>query len=180
MLRMTRARAVIAAGFLTIGGMMAGMGSAAAQIDYGTLPVNPNEVTDSTAYVAAAPIQNPQGQPGIEASYSHRDGSRTVTDTILVLGSPEAASAAMGEARGQVSSQVVGTPQVAPVGSGGSIVAGTSPDGTRSIAVLTFTEGSAFTTVEFEGPANDPVPVDLVTEYGQKQAAAIRDALVAA
>jgi hypothetical protein len=180
MLTTTRARAVIAAGVLTIGGIVVGMGSASAQPDYGALPVDPNQVTDSTAYVAAAPIQNPQGQPGIEASFSHRDGSRTITDTILVLDSPEAASAAMDQARGSVSGLVVGTPQVAAVGTGGSIVAGNSPDGTKSVAVLTFTEGGAFTTVEFQGPANDPVPVDLVTEYGQKQAAAIRDALVAA
>jgi hypothetical protein len=180
MLMAGRARAVIAAGVLTIGGMIVGTGSAAAQPDYGALPVDPNTVTDSTAYIAAAPIQNPQGQPGIEASYSHRDGSRTITDTILVLGSPEAATAAMDQARGAVSGQVVGTPQVAPVGSGGSIVAGTSPDGTKSVAVLTFTEGDAFTTVEFQGPANDPVPVELVTDYGQKQASAIRSALTAA
>jgi hypothetical protein len=180
MLRTGHARAVIGAGVLTIGGMIVGMGSAAGQPDYGALPVDPNTVTDSTAYIAAAPIQNPQGQPGIEASYSHRDGSRTITDTILVLGSPEAATAAMDQARGGVSGQVVGTPQVASVGSGGSIVAGTSPDGTKSVAVLTFTEGDAFTTVEFQGPANDPVPVELVTEYGQKQAAAIRGALTAA
>jgi hypothetical protein len=177
MLSTRRAHGVIAAGFVAIGGMIAGMGSAAAQPDYGALPVNPNEVVDSTAYIAAAPIQNPQGQPGIEAVYSHRDGSRTVTDTILVLASPQAASAAMDQARGGVSGQVVGTPQVAAVGTGGSIVAGTSPDGTKSVAVLTFTEGDAFTTVEFEGPANDPVPVDLVTDYGQKQAAVLRDAL---
>jgi hypothetical protein len=177
MLRTRRAHRFVAAGFVAIGGMIAGIGSAAAQPDYGALPVNPNEVTDSTAYIAAAPIQNPQGQPGIEAAYSHRDGSRTVTDTILVLASPQAAAAAMDQARGGVSSQVVGTPQVAPVGTGGSIVAGTSPDGTKSVAVLTFTEGDAFTTVEFEGPASDPVPVDLVTDYGQKQAAVIRDTL---
>jgi hypothetical protein len=178
MLRATRARAVIAAGVVTVGAVV-GMGSAAAQPDYSALPVDPNQVTDSTAYIAAAPIQNPQGQPGIEATYSHRDGSRTVTDTILVLGSPQAATDAMDQARGTVSGQVVGTPQVAPVGTGGTIVSGTSPDGTRSVAVLTFTEGDAFTTVEFEGPANDPVPVDLVTDYGQKQASVIRDALAA-
>lgn len=172
-------RSVVATTLLTAGATVVGIGSASAQPDYGALPVNPNEVTYSTAYTAAAPIQNPQGQPGIEATYSHRDGSRTVTDTILVLGSPQAATDAMDQARGTVSGQVVGTPQVAPVGTGGTIVSGTSPDGTRSVAVLTFTEGDAFATVECAGPANDPVPVDLVTDYGQKQASVIRDALAA-
>jgi hypothetical protein len=45
--------------------------------------------------------------------------------------------------------------------------------------VLTFTEGSAFANVEFQGPTNDPVPGDLVTEYGQRQDTAIRNALAA-
>jgi hypothetical protein len=168
---------ILAAGALTFGGMLAGMASAAAQPNYAALPVNPNDVTDSTAYIAAAPVQNPNGQPGIEAVFTHRDGSRKITDTIVVLGSPQAASAAMDQARGTVSGLVVGTPQVAPVGTGGTIVSGNSPDGTKSVAVLTFTEGDAFTMVEFDGPANDPVPIDLVTDYGQKQAAVIRDAL---
>lgn len=172
-------RGLIAATALLAGVSIAGMGSAAAQPDYGGLPVNPNEVTDSTAYIAAAPRLNPNGRPGIEAVYSHRDGSRLVTDTILVLDSPQAATDAMNQARGALSSEVVGTPQVAPVGTGGSIVSGNSPDGTKSVTVLTFTEGNAYTSVEFDGPANDPVPVDLVTDYGQKQAAVIREALAA-
>jgi hypothetical protein len=172
-------RGLIAATALFAGVTIAGMGSAAAQPNYGALPVNPNEVTDSNAYIAAAPRLNPNGRPGIEAVYSHRDGSRMVTDTILVLGSPQEASAAMDQARGALAGEVVGTPQVAPVGTGGSIVSGNSPDGTKSVTVLTFTEGDTYTSVEFDGPANDPVPVDLVTDYGQKQAAVIRDALAA-
>ena len=172
-------RGLIATTAMLAGVAIAGMGSAAAQPNYNSLPVNPNDVTDSTAYSAAAPVENPNGQPGIQAVYTHRDGSRTVTDTILVLASPQAASAAMDQARGALSSQVVGTPEVAAVGSDGSMVSGNSPDGTKSVTVLTFTQGNAFTTVEFDGPANDPVPLDLVTDYGQKQAAVIQDALSA-
>jgi hypothetical protein len=69
------------------------------------------------------------------------------------------------------------TTQPAAVGAGGTIVSGSSPDRTQSMTVLTFTQGNAFTTIEFEGPSNDPVPIDLVTEYGQRQDTAIRDAL---
>ncbi|MGX9790190.1 hypothetical protein [Mycobacterium sp. MMS18-G62] len=176
---MSAVRGLIVTAAALTGLTIAGMGSAAAQPDYSTLPVDPNAVTDSNAYIAEAPRLNPNGKPGIEAVYSHRDGSRKVTDTIWVLDSPQAASAAMDQTRGALSGEVVGTPQVAPVGTGGSIVSGNSPDGTKSVTVLTFTEGDAFTAIEFDGPANDPVPVDLVTDYGQKQAAVIRDALSA-
>ena len=59
------------------------------------------------------------------------------------------------------------------------IATGTSADNTQSVAVLTFVEGNTFTTIEFEGPLNDPAPIDLVTEYGKMQAGAIAAALSA-
>lgn len=43
--------------------------------------------------------------------------------------------------------------------------------------MLTFTQGSAATTIEFEGAANDPVPVDLVEQLGQAQLAQITSQL---
>ena len=55
-----------------------------------------------------------------------------------------------------------------------------SPDGTQSVTVLTFAEGNAATTIEFDGPPNDPVPPDVAIELGQKQDTAIRDWQIAA
>jgi hypothetical protein len=55
------------------------------------------------------------------------------------------------------------------------MLSGTSPDGTQSVTVLTFTQGNAAATIEFDGPPNDPVPADMVIELGQKQDTAIRD-----
>jgi hypothetical protein len=55
----------------------AGFGYAAAQPgDFSTLPVDPNLITDSLAYNAAPPIFNPNGHPGVQTVYTHRDGSR--------------------------------------------------------------------------------------------------------
>ncbi len=48
------------------------------------------------------------------------------------------------------------------------MVSGTSPDGTESVTVVTFTEGNTATTIEFGGPPNDPGPADLVVELGQR------------
>jgi hypothetical protein len=61
------------------------------------------------------------------------------------------------------------------VGTGGTLVSGTSPDGVQSVSVLTFTEGNAATTIEFDGPPNDPVPHDMAVDLGQKQDAAIKN-----
>jgi hypothetical protein len=160
------------AAVLTVGVTVAGFGSAAAQPnDYSTLPVDPNLITDSLAYNAAPLTFNPNGQPGVTAVYTHRDGARQITSTILVLPDPAAASAAVN------GSQAVANPKTQPaaVGSGGTIASGTSPDGSKSVTVLTFTQGDAATTIEFDGPQADPVPADLVLELGRKQDTAIRD-----
>jgi hypothetical protein len=172
-------RSVMAASLLTIGVTVGGFSSAAAQpVDYGALPVSPNEVTDSTAYSAAAPVLSPDGQPGVSVVYTHRDGARSVTNTILVLADAQAATAAMDQSRAEMVGPIVdSTTQPAAVGTGGTVVSGLSPDRTTSISALTFTQGNAFTTIEFEGPPNDPVPLDLVTEYGERQDTAMRNAL---
>lgn len=177
---MMAVRRATAASLLAVGVAIGGMGSAAAQPDYGTIPVHPNDVTDSTAFSAAAPLMNPNGQPGISTVYTHRDGNRQITDTVLVLADPGAATASMDDARAQLAGEIVDSKtQPTAVGSGGSIISGLSADRSQSVTALTFTQGNAFANIQFEGPANDPVPVDLVTEYGQRQDTAIKAALAA-
>lgn len=170
---------VSAAALLLAGATVGGFSHAAAQPgDYGALPVNPNVITDSNAYDAGSVTIDPGGQQGVTAVYTHRDSTRQITDTILVLPDPAAAAAALSDMRGNVGNDVAnGDPQSAPVGNGGTVVTGISPDGTKSVSVLLFTEGNAAGSIEFQGPANDPVPLDMVIDYGQKQDAAIRDVL---
>jgi hypothetical protein len=168
----------------TVGGMAAaammifgGFGYAAAQPgDFGALPVDPNLITDSLAYNAAPPVINPDGRPGVETVYTHRDGSRTITTTILVLPDTQAATAALDGARATLAGKVAnGGTQPAGVGSGGTMLTGTSPDGTKSVTVLSFTQGNTAATIEFDGAPKDPAPADLVLELGRKQDTAIRD-----
>ena len=168
-------RGIVATPLLGIGVVLGGFPTAAAQPDYGTWPVDPNVITDSTAYTAAAPVMNPDGQTGVTAVYTHRDGSRQITNTILVFADPAAATAASNGS--DISEFVVGgNEQPATVGANGKITTGSSPDGSQSVSVLEFTEGNAAATIAFEGPPNDPVPVELVTEYGQRQDGAIKGA----
>jgi hypothetical protein len=184
--RSMKALTTAAGGFTTsallaIGVTVGGFGSAAAQpTDYSTLPIHPNDVTDSMAYSAAAPVSNPNGQPGITTVYTHRDGTRQITNTILVLSDAPAATAAMNASQSDNANRVAnGKTQPAAVGTGGTIVSGTSPDGSKTVNVLTFTEGNTATTVEFDGPTNDPAPTDLIVDFGQKQDTAIKGWLTA-
>jgi hypothetical protein len=54
------------------------------------------------------------------------------------------------------------------VGVGGTLLSGTGENG-QSVSVLLFTQGNTATTVEFDGPGNDPAPQDLVIQFGQQQ-----------
>jgi hypothetical protein len=169
----TMAGGIAAAAVMTLGGF----GYAAAQPgDFGALPVDPNLITDSLAYNAAPLVFNPNGQPGVEAVYTHRDGSRQITSTILVLPDAQAATAALDGARAELAGTVAnGKTDPAAVGSGGTMLSGMSPDGSRSVTVLSFAQGNTATTIEFEGAPNDPAPSDLVLELGRKQDTAIQD-----
>jgi hypothetical protein len=131
---------------VTIGVTVVGFGSAAAQPgDYSTLPVDPNLITDSLSYNAAPPVFDPNGQPGVEAVYTHRDGSRQITSTILILPDAQAATAALqAEVAGKVAN---GKTQPAEVGAGGTMVSGMSPDGSKSVTVLSFADGNTATTI---------------------------------
>jgi hypothetical protein len=166
----TMAGGFAAAAIMTFGGF----GYAAAQPgDFSALPVDPNLITDSLAYNAAPLVFNPNGQPGVEAVYTHRDGSRRITSTILVLPDAQAATAAL--PAGLAGKVANGKSEPAAVGSAGTMVSGMSPDGSQSVTVLSFAEGNTATTIEFDGAPKDPAPADLVLELGRKQDTAIRD-----
>lgn len=78
------------------------------------------------------------------------------------------------DAANQIANQ---TSQAVQVGTGGTLLSGTSTDGAKSISLLLFTQGNTASAIKFSGPANDPAPAELVTELAQKQDAAIQAAL---
>jgi hypothetical protein len=155
------------------------MSSAAAQpADYSALLIKGTDLVAPEVFTASAPTQNPNGQPGVATAFSNPDGSHVVGDTILILADPAAASSALEAAKGTLGHNVTGgTPAPMNVGTGGTSVSGNSPDGTKSVTVVLFTEGKAFVTLEFDGPAGADAPPDFVTDVSQKQAAAIKNGL---
>ena len=168
-----------ATGALGVGVTVFGIGSAVADpADYTVLLMNPNEVTDSMAYSVAAPVLNPNNQQGVSAVYSHRDGVRQISESVLALPDAAAATAAMNASQGEAENRMANEKtQPVQVGTGGTLLTGSSPDGSKSVSVLLFTQGNAAATVEFDGPPNDPAPTDFVVDLGQKQDSTIRNAL---
>ncbi|MDT5045482.1 MAG: hypothetical protein QOG75_1335 [Mycobacterium sp.] len=145
--------------------------------DYTALLIKATDLNAPEVFTASPPIQNPNGKAGVATSFSNPDGSHVIGDTILVLPDPAAAASALESAKATLGSAVRGTPGPSDIGTGGTTVTGNSPDGAKLVTVVLFTQGRAFTTLEFDGPAGVAVPADFVAEVGQKQVTAIKNGL---
>jgi hypothetical protein len=145
--------------------------------DYSRLLIHVADIQTPMPFTAGPAIPNPNGQAGVETTFSNDDKSRQIHDTILVYGDPAAAAAALDAAKAKLGDSVQGTPTPAAVGTDGTAVSGNSPDGSKSVAMLLFTEGKAFTTLNFVGPPDMLPPPDFVTDLGQKQDTAIKTGL---
>jgi hypothetical protein len=153
--------------------------SSAAAADYTALLIKASDITlPGDTFTGQPPIQNPNGQPGIAQIFSNQNDTRHVGDTILILPDPDQAVSELDEEKAALGDMVKGgTPAPAAVGTGGTTVSGTSPDGSKAVTVLLFAEGKAFVNLEFDSAPNDPVPPQFVTDVGQKQDTAIKNGL---
>ena|GEM_PF-684352 len=152
--------------------------AAAAPADYTTLLVQGSDISAAPPNVFTTvdpPMANPNGMAGAAVQFKNQDDTNRIGDTVLILPDAGGATTAMNGSLAAVGSSVIGgNPQPVAVGSGGTIVAGTSPDKSKSVTVLLFTEGKAFVTLEFDGSPNDPVPADFAQNVAQQQDAAIK------
>jgi hypothetical protein len=147
--------------------------------DYTALLLKASDITlPGDTFTGQPPIQNPNGQPGVAQIFSNQNDTRHVAATILILPDPDQAISELDEEKAALGDMVKGgTPAPAAVGTGGTIVSGTAPEGSKAVTVLLFTEGKAFVNLEFDSALNDPVPPQFVTDVGQKQDTAIKNGL---
>jgi hypothetical protein len=101
-----------------------------------------------------------------------------IGDTILILPDSAAATTTLNTTVSAIGTIVTGgSPQPSPVGIGGTVVSGSSPDGAKAVTVLLFTEGGAVVRLEFGSAPGDPMLLQLVTDVGTKQQIAVRTGL---
>jgi hypothetical protein len=153
--------------------------SSAATADYTALLIKASDITlPGDTFTGQPPIQNPNGQPGAAQIFGNQNDTRHVAVTILILPDPDQAVSELDEEKAALGDTVKGgTPAPAAVGTDGTMVSGTAPEGSKAVTVLLFTEGKAFVNLEFDSPPNDPLPPQFVTDVGQKQDTAIKNGL---
>ena len=146
--------------------------------DYAGLLIQAGDIKAPETFSASPPINNPNGQPGVATTFSTTDSNHVIHDTIQVLADPAAAANALNAAKtGQGPLKDPQTEPVKDIGTGGTVISGNTPDGNKGIAVLLFTEGRAFVTLQFDGPPGMLPPPDFLTDVGQKQDAAVKKGL---
>ncbi|MCX2932087.1 hypothetical protein ORI20_17565 [Mycobacterium sp. CVI_P3] len=146
------------------------------KVDYTRLLLEARDIsTAGDAYTAQPPTPNPDTRPGAEVLIVNQEQTKAVSILIVALDDPAAGPSALAEAQASLAKSVnPGPARTSIVGTGGTVVSGNSPDGTKSVTVLLFTEGSMLARIEFDGLPGQPAAADFVTNVGQKQAIALR------
>ncbi|BBY64575.1 hypothetical protein [Mycolicibacterium helvum] len=143
--------------------------------DYSNLLLKASDIDPS--FVASPPETPPAGITGIGQTMSNAAQNQTITFQIMIETDPAAAVKRLDDAKSAVSKDVDGAPQPADVGDGGFIATGKSPDGSKAITEVYFTQGKAVTSVEFSSAPNDPVQNETALAIAKMQDTQIKNNL---
>jgi hypothetical protein len=145
--------------------------------DYTTLLIKASDINAPEPFTASPAVKNPNGQQGATTTFSDQDHSHAIIDTIQVLPDPAAAANALDSARAMQHETLQAKPMSVDVGVDGTTITGTSPDRSKGVTVLLFTQGKAFVSLEFDGPSYALAPPEFIHDVGDKQDAAIKKGL---
>lgn len=144
--------------------------------DYSYLLLQAKDVSiPPDSFTVRSTKTDPEGQTGMSALFVNADDTRAIVDTILIYPDAATASATLRQGAAAVSAIVVGgTPQPTPVGSDGTVLSGTAPDGSKAVTLLMFTQGRAVVQLQFDSNVDDPPTPQMVTSVGRMQEIALR------
>jgi hypothetical protein len=146
--------------------------------DYSSLLIPATDVGDN-ATTPGPPQLNPGGNPGVGQVFQSPEGNNRVVDTILVFPDVASAESNFTSNKATMNEIVTGTPEPLDIGTSGTIAAGTSPDGSKAVTVLMFSEGRALVHLSFEGAPGDNVPTEIAHDIAAKQDEAVKAGLPA-
>ncbi|PND57373.1 hypothetical protein CRM90_12540 [Mycobacterium sp. ENV421] len=143
--------------------------------DYSKLLLKASDIDPS--FTAGPPETPPPGITGIGQTMTNAAQNQTIAFQIMIETDPAAAATRLDDAKATVSKDVDGAPQPADVGDGGFIATGKSPDGSKAITEVYFTQGKAVTSIEFSSAPNDPVQSETALAIAKMQDTQIKNNL---
>ncbi len=145
--------------------------------DYTTLLIKASDIHAPDAFTAGPATKDPNGKQGATITFTDADHSHSIIDTIEIQPDVEAAASALDSAKATHRETLLAKSLRVEVGVGGATVSGLSPDHSKGVTVLVFTENKALVTIQFEGPTFVLAPPEFVADVGQKQDELIKKAL---
>ncbi|WP_422746333.1 hypothetical protein ACN27E_01845 [Mycobacterium sp. WMMD1722] len=149
------------------------------QADYTSLLITAEDIEAPVEFIAEPAKLNPDGTQGAEQVFATADKAATITINVFVMDNAEQATALKAKTLEGIGTVITGTPEPIAIGSDGTVVNGTIPDGSRGSSALLFTEQNTFTTISFDSAPGDTSapPPDFIEQIGNKQLAAIQENL---
>jgi hypothetical protein len=149
-----------------------------APLDYASLLIKAEDIDlPGDSFIGGIP-QFAHDPDGVAIAFDNEDHTRTLGDSIVIMPDAAAAKVALdGGVRAFGKSITDPSPRPAPVGSNGVVDSGVSPDGSKAVTIVAFTQGPAFAVMQFDSAVGSPVPEDFLTALAQKQAGVIKNAL---
>ncbi|HEX9833551.1 MAG TPA: hypothetical protein VGA66_10785 [Mycobacterium sp.] len=92
---------------------------------------------------------NSGGNPGAAQVYSSPDGKQQIIDTILVFPDVAAAESNFQSNSATLPTVVTGPPEPVEIGTNGVMATGTSPDGSKAVTVVLFSQDRGTGVTEF-------------------------------
>ena len=144
--------------------------------DYTQLLLQPSDVyVPGDGFTAPPPLRDPDGIEGAEELMTNGDQTRAVGITIVMESDAQTALREVPIARDKLSTVVPTAPPLSvPVGAGATAVVGVSPDGTKAVTALVFSQDRAIVRIDYYSALGQATPIDFVIEVGLKQAIALR------
>ena len=151
---------------------------AAEPSDYGSLLLPPADMGADTQTPGGVQL-NPGGNPGAAQVYASPDGKQQIIDTILVFPDLAAADSNFQSNSATLNTVTTGPAEPVEIGDQGVMAIGTSPDGSKSVTAILFSQGKALVSLNFEGAPDDAVPPEVAKDIATKQATLVADGLPA-
>jgi len=143
--------------------------------DYSSLLLQAADLSDSDdTFAERSSAATPDNLPGASKLFVNADDTRAISVTVAVYPGAPTAIATLHKAVAQANTVVTGTPAPLPVGTDGTIIKGTSPDGTKAVTLVLFTQGPTLARLEFGSAPGDATTDAFVTNIAKMQQIALR------
>ncbi len=144
--------------------------------DYEYLLLQAEDLSDSEdTFAERSSDSTPNGVPGASTLFVNTDDTRAISLTVAVYPGAPTAEATLREAVATSGTVLTGgTPEPFGVGTEGTAIKGTSPDGTKAVTLVLFTHDNVLARLQFDSAPDDPATDNFVNEIAKMQQVALR------